>query len=213
MSYVNDKFKIGNTSWLNAQIALKITMPDGELYTFKNYIRMSVNRTANYNVYHGIGKYNQGYIKLPKGFTFSATVPVTSQDVQIFRSLFHSEAIFTLEYYDAQSISVTSNDTREFKLIQEKLGNCILTAMNDTYEVEGIPQVVFNGTALSNDFVATVANSYTDYEFADNSLKMALANVASPTMINADYWDYDKDDKDPDKDSDSDPDDGEGSSA
>ena len=191
MSYINEEFKNGNTSWLNAQIALKITMPNLETYKFQNYVRMSVNRTANYNVYHGIGKYNQGYIKLPKGFTFSATVPVTSQDVQIFRSLFHSEAIFQLEYYDATSTGEINVDRREFKLIKEKLEGCVLTAMNDTYEVEGIPQVVFNGTALSNDFVATVSAGYTDLEFADNTLNMTTGEVVSTGMINSGYWDYD----------------------
>lgn len=195
MAYVNEVAQSGGLSnWLNAQIGIKITMQDGNEHTFTDYIRMSVNRTANYNVYHSVGKHNLGYIKLPRSYTFTVTIPVTSKDAQIFRMLFNAEAIFNFEYADAHagSNSVSGDDatvakTTEFKLIKEVLKNALLTSMNDSYEVEGIPMIVFNGTALSNDFVAEISTGeLTGRNYGNNSVELQTTDLQS--MVDDDYW-------------------------
>jgi len=192
MSYVNEDATAGGLSnWLNAQIGITITLPSADTYNFTDYIRMSVNRTANYNVYHSVGKHNQGYIKLPRGYTFTVTIPVSSQDSQIFRMLFNSESLFTFVYADAHAKQIGSANAAftEFKLIKEKLKNCILTSMNDSYEVEGIPMIVFNGTALSNDFVADISDTadFTDIEFGDNSTELKVSDLSG--LVYTGYWD------------------------
>jgi len=196
MSYINENAIVnsGLSSWLNAQIAAKITMQNGYDYTINDYIRMSVNRNANYNVYHSVGKHNRGYIKLPRSYTFTITVPVTSQDVQVFRMLYNAEAIFNLEYFDAHQGNVSSTDeaikaaATEFKLVREKLVNCLVSSMNDSYEVEGIPMVVFNGTALSNDFVANISTEeFTGKNYGDNSVELQQTDLTG--MVDSNYWD------------------------
>lgn len=195
MSYVNENaISAGLTSWINAQIGIKIKMQDGNEYDLTDYIRMSVNRSSNYNVYHSVGKHNQGYIKLPKSYTFTITIPVTSQDAQIFRMLHNAEALFDFEYADAHAPNTTSSDeavraaATEFKLVKEKLINCLLTSMNDSYEVEGIPMLVFNGTALANDFIAKITDGeLTDRNYGDNSVELQSTDLSG--MVDSNYWD------------------------
>lgn len=194
MAYVNEVATAGGLSnWLNAQIGIRIKMQDGNEYDFTDYIRMSVNRAANYNVYHSVGKHNLGYIKLPRSYTFTVSVPVTSQDSQIFRMLFNAEALFDFEYADAHAKNIHGNiitkaATTEFKLVKEKLGNCLLTAMNDSYEVEGIPMIIFNGTALTNDFVAEIeAGQFTGKNYGGNVIELKSSDLTE--MVESQYWD------------------------
>lgn len=194
MAYVNEVATAGGLSnWLNAQIGIRIKMQDGNEYDFTDYIRMSVNRAANYNVYHSVGKHNLGYIKLPRSYTFTVSVPVTSQDSQIFRMLFNAEALFDFEYADAHAENIHGNvitkaATTEFKLVKEKLGNCLLTAMNDSYEVEGIPMIIFNGTALTNDFIAKIeAGEFTGKNYGGNVIELKSSDLTE--MVETEYWD------------------------
>lgn len=195
MSYVNENATAGGLSnWLNAQIGIKITMQTGDTYELTDFVRMSVNRTANYNVYHSVGKHSRGYIKLPKAYSFTITIPVTSQDSQIFRMLYNAEALFDFEYLDAHAENSSATDeavraaTTEFKLVKEKLGNCLLSSMNDSYEVEGIPMIVFNGAALSNDFVANIKDGeYTGNNYGDNSTELKTEDLSG--MVDSNYWD------------------------
>jgi len=187
MSYVNESEQEQNmVQWLNAQVALEISSENMDNYIFHDYIRMSVNRTANYTVFHSVGKHNQGYIKLPRSITFSVTIPVTAADANVMRGLYNGEKIFDFDYYDLKSTGKSA--TQEFKLVREKLHDCILTAMNDSYEVEGVPNLVFNGTALRNSFVATVNESSTmEFEFGTNDEKLTMEDF--PTLVEDDYWD------------------------
>lgn len=193
MSYVNETAVLsGLSNWLNGQIAAKVKMKDGNEYEFTDFIRMSVNRTSNYNVYHSVGKHNRGYIKLPKTYTYTLTIPVTSPDAQVFRMLFNGEVLFDFEYYDAHGLNNTGTPEQkaavtEFKLVKEKLINCLVTAMNDSYEVEGIPMIVFNGTALSNDFVANIeTQKLTGKNYGDNSLELSISDLDE--MVDTNYW-------------------------
>lgn len=195
MAYVNEQATAGGLSnWLDAQMGVKITLQDGTTKELNNYIRMSVNRNANYNVYHSVGKHNRGYIKLPRAYSFTITVPVTSPDVQIFRMLFNGEVIFAFNYYDLKGSSIntatgSAANLSEFKLKEERLNGCIVNTFNDSYEVEGIPMAVFNGTALDNNFIATVDGGefLEQYVFGDNSTKLTVANLED--LVDDEYWD------------------------